>query len=380
MLNENQPDDECYSIVKLTERQFYEMQQEWNELLENSAANTLFLTWEWQSLWWKTWAKIFSLSLNIITIRNRNNVLLGIAPLYSHNCYIAKVIPCKQLQFIGNSSKIGTSVRSEFLDFIVHHDDSQKIIKAILAAIDNDYSWDKIIFADMITKSETFAAISSRNAFKRKTYNRSILKDTGIRIGTTEKLSTYVEALSKSVRRSYFSRRNRISASSELSTQTNRESSESSLALLNSFHVLRWGTPCFDALACEFHRQLCSINPTTISRDFSTVTIDSDYTSIIYNIDYNRTRYNLQLGFKPTNDKKVSTGHIQLGYSLEDSFAANTVDKFDLLAGNGKNTFYKEKLNGEAYRLFTIEIVSHRLLRLLYKINDSIYRKRILPL
>jgi hypothetical protein len=374
------PYEERYTVGMLTESQFFEMQKEWNELLNNSKANTLFLTWEWQSLWWKTWATEYALSLNIITVRNSNGTLVGIAPLYSHNCYVAKIIPCKQLLLIGNSAKIGPSIRSEFLDFIVHINDSERIISIILSAINDDKSWGKIILGDIITQSETFAAITNKNSFVRRTYTRSILKDTGIRIDTTKNTSTYIESLGKSVRRSYFSRRNRISNTSELSTYTNQESAESSLALLNSFHVLRWGRPCFDEFASKFHKQLCTVSPMVIRPDISTVKIDSDYTSVIYNVDYNRMRYNLQLGFKPINDKKISTGHIQLGFSLESSFAASNIDSFDLLAGNGKNTFYKEKLSGKAYRLFTIEIVSHRLLRLLYILNDSIYRKLALLL
>ena len=55
------------------------LKPEWNELLERSLSNTIFSTWEWQSTWWNVYQPG---ELLIITCRDDNNRLVGIAPWF----------------------------------------------------------------------------------------------------------------------------------------------------------------------------------------------------------------------------------------------------------------------------------------------------------
>jgi hypothetical protein len=52
---------------------------EWNALLGRSATNTLFLTREWQRVWWQG---LGDGQLQVVTLRDDDGTLIGIAPLF----------------------------------------------------------------------------------------------------------------------------------------------------------------------------------------------------------------------------------------------------------------------------------------------------------
>ena len=63
--------------IVTTRNGFEELQGKWNKLLNKSPGNTIFLTWEWQSIWWN----VFGGELYIITvIIPESNELIAILP------------------------------------------------------------------------------------------------------------------------------------------------------------------------------------------------------------------------------------------------------------------------------------------------------------
>lgn len=58
---------------------FTDLKDEWNTLLGRSYADVIFLTHEWQYIWWDTYCPG---ELNILTCRDDAGQLIGIAPLY----------------------------------------------------------------------------------------------------------------------------------------------------------------------------------------------------------------------------------------------------------------------------------------------------------
>jgi CelD/BcsL family acetyltransferase involved in cellulose biosynthesis len=84
-----------------------DLKEEWNKLLERSATNTVFQTWEWNQLWWKHFGP--SEGLLLLIVRNSTGELLGIAPFFCDQ----EVDKQKRIKFLG-----GTDL-SDYLDFIV---------------------------------------------------------------------------------------------------------------------------------------------------------------------------------------------------------------------------------------------------------------------
>ena len=56
--------------------------QEWDALLRSSASDVVFMTWQWQSLWWKHFGAGQGCTLHLLALRDERGALVGIAPLY----------------------------------------------------------------------------------------------------------------------------------------------------------------------------------------------------------------------------------------------------------------------------------------------------------
>jgi CelD/BcsL family acetyltransferase involved in cellulose biosynthesis len=84
---------------------------DWADLLADSAADSLFLTWEWLSTWSKHLAGARRLS--IVTVRSRGE-LIGLAPLAVTAGRRASLAPFPSLTFLGTGS-----VGSDYLDVVI---------------------------------------------------------------------------------------------------------------------------------------------------------------------------------------------------------------------------------------------------------------------
>ena len=100
------------------------LRSEWNELLRQSSADTIFLTHEWQSLWWEVLGRPDHLEDSTLTVR-RDGQLVGIAPLYRSG------------QSVGLS---GGEEIADFLDIIAVDECGEEVIEAVLDALD-DVNW-----------------------------------------------------------------------------------------------------------------------------------------------------------------------------------------------------------------------------------------------
>ncbi len=68
-------------IERISEDVFSGMRNDWNALLELSAANEVFLLWEWVSSWWKAFEHGND-DLHILVGNTPEGKMVGIAPLY----------------------------------------------------------------------------------------------------------------------------------------------------------------------------------------------------------------------------------------------------------------------------------------------------------
>jgi len=359
-----------YSFSLLSNEQFLSFKEEWDALLTRSDANTLFLTWDWLSVWWAVWSKDLALQLNIIICRDHDGELVGIAPLYRHNGVLIKKFPCVRLAFIGTSVRIGDTVRSEFLDFIVDSKNPISIRRALFKEIYADSTWDEMILADVLTSSATFALCTINNKYKNKTHLRMREKDVGVNICTKGKFSDYLAMLGKNTRNSSFTCRNKLSQAGDLTIITSSDNNKENLALLNRFHLQRWGKKCFDDKATSFHQNMLDNPSTTFQLSFTLMKLNNVPISISYNIFYEKKVFNLQLGFSELENHRLAIGSLNLGFVIEKNFNNNEAEYFDLLLGSGKNIYYKDRYKGKLYNASTLEIIRNPYLRTIFKFYD----------
>jgi CelD/BcsL family acetyltransferase involved in cellulose biosynthesis len=122
---------------------FFSSEKVWNELLKNSSADTIFLTWEWVSAWWKN-HKTATRELFILFIKDGGK-LIGIAPFYRTAVKFLSVLTVKRLDYIGFGS-----LESEYLDFIIEKGKEKMGIAAIFNYLkQNENQWDVLYLNEM---------------------------------------------------------------------------------------------------------------------------------------------------------------------------------------------------------------------------------------
>lgn len=131
---------------------FHDLKEEWNNLLENSRSNTIFLRWEWLYNWWLVYENPRR-SLCLILVKE-NRRLLGIAPLCTETRFGGVI---KEIRFLGSNI-----VCSDYLDFILLENREEEVLLSILSFLrSKGAGWNKLYLTDVPEKSDTRSMIES---------------------------------------------------------------------------------------------------------------------------------------------------------------------------------------------------------------------------
>ncbi len=103
--------------------EFDSLHEEWNALLQKSASNGVFLTWEWLRTWWKHLSGRRKLA--ILALRSEGQ-LVGLAPLAIRPAAMQRLFPFRCSEFLGS----GTA-GSDYLDVILQEGSEANAIEAL---------------------------------------------------------------------------------------------------------------------------------------------------------------------------------------------------------------------------------------------------------
>ncbi len=106
---------------------FHELRGEWNDLLAQSAADCLFLSWEWLRTWWTYLSGGRQLSL--LAVRD-GSTLIGLAPLAIRPWQVTRFRMFRALEFMGTGP-----VGSDYLDVIIRRGREQEVTEALAAEL-----------------------------------------------------------------------------------------------------------------------------------------------------------------------------------------------------------------------------------------------------
>ena len=117
----------------------------WDALLSESAANTIFLTWEWLTAWWSAYGKPGE--LRILAAFDEQDVLRGIAPLRSKAVkrYGQTV---SALTFVGDGSN-----DSDYLDTIVAKGYEEQVMAAFRAQWESELKRGAVVLLNEIPET-----------------------------------------------------------------------------------------------------------------------------------------------------------------------------------------------------------------------------------
>jgi len=360
-----------FKVINFDE--FITMKREWNTLLANSDANTLFLTWEWLNAWWAVWGDKLDLELNIIGCYNQEGKLLGLAPMYRAYGKVFKCFNTVRLGILGTSHKFEPTIRSEFQDFIVEKSEPIIIRKMMIDEIFKDNSWDELILSDVKNTSITFALFTINKYERWPFYLRVINKDSGVKVNTKGQIKEYLVKLGKNIRSTAFNKNKILNAQYCVMKECVVDDFTTSVNILNDFHLERWGKLCFDRDSEKFHSLVFS-ETEQFQSYFLKIKANNETISISYNIDYMESCHNIQLGFDSSFDKKFALGYMNLGELISDSFIKPKILSCDMLLGSGQKTFYKERFKGDLYNVSTLQLIRSPILIYIFRLYDVFKR------
>ena len=144
--------------------------------------------------------------------------------------------------------------------------------------------------------------------------------------------------------------------------------------LLNNLHSKRWIKPVFNGDRLLFNSSVAKLMAKKNCLNFSILSVNNEPVSIQYNYVVNQHNYNIQAGFDEEFHKKISLGYLHFGYEIEACFHEQT-NVYDFLAGEVKNTQYKERLTNSYLSMVDLQIIRNPILKTLYKSYDFFNKK-----
>jgi len=363
-------------VTKLwTEDEFRHNQNEWNNLLKNSTADPVFLSWNWLYNWWSLRGKACD-ELFIVAVYENTN-LIAIAPLYKEkDSYFSGVLKTSRLQFIGKRYSGDAGIRSEYMDVIVQTDRQESGMRSVLTAIIEDRSWTELSLSDFNTDSPNYPIIKSW-LIKQKYYSRIESQGNAFIVDCSLNFDDYLKTLGKNSRLKLYNRRKLLEKKGCVEIEfINQENKEQFFELVNSWQVQRWGAPFLNEMNQCFFNKAVGLTSDRLSLKYTSVLkLDGKPLSIMVNIDSNDSIYNIQTGYIENFDKKIALGTLHMGYMLEHSFEEPKIKVFDFLEGRGKNSNYKSRIAIEGRQLESRRWFRSGLLKLIFRLYDKYFRQ-----
>ncbi len=213
---------------------FDSLEPEWNDLLFRSDASSVFLTWEWISAWRA--AINDSVSPYVIVVRDVNDRLAGVAPLYFASMRLLKVLQYRALRYMAD---VATGL--EYPDWIAEIEREDDVVAAISDCLRADSAnWDTLWLprvAGWNGARHRLLSLSAKHDFKYR-----IRSHVFSRIELPSTIVAYEKTLS--LKRQYELRRNerrlRQLGDIAFSVCENSEDLPEFLAALFELHHQRW--------------------------------------------------------------------------------------------------------------------------------------------
>ena len=117
------------------------LREDWNRLLQQSSSDTVFLTWEWATAWWRSYGA--KKKLWILKVE-KNGELVGLVPLYKSNLKFG-FFHYRGLYLIGDGSW-----DSDYLDAIIKTGEEEFVTRSIVTfLLEHQAQWDLLFLNEV---------------------------------------------------------------------------------------------------------------------------------------------------------------------------------------------------------------------------------------
>jgi len=361
------------TVRRWTREEWLASETAWNELLARTAIDPLFLSWEWQSTWWRHFGDGLGQDSHVLAF-SRGTELVGLAPLYRQRVVRGGFLPARSVQLIGLSWRHTGPLISEYLDLIAPASELEAVREACLRTLLAEPGWTEFVIG-LTASGPRWRAALARAApgedYYLRELDRSVTYQADLRAG----FAAYLRDLHQSPRRSLWNLRHRLAAYGPVSFETlGLADIEGGFDDLNRLHRLRWQKPAFAGARLRFHlelaRRLAGQGELVLSR----LRVGTQTVSVLYDIRRRGRQYNIKMAFDPGLSRRISLGLLHLGYAIE-AAADQQVSTYDFLAGPGRTSDFKRLLSQSREVLSCVQLVRGPMLPSLYRWRDRVRQR-----
>ena len=352
---------EPLQIRQWDESQFAQARERWQGLLQDSGADPLFMSWDWQWRWWVHHAEYLRATLCILGFYDRGD-LVGIAPFYTRNTSLAGKLKLRRIELIGQAWRDPHAVFSEYLDLIAARGHEDTLIHSLAQWLQSQRDWDDVALPYL--KAGSLAHRLAREHLASFSHVREVDRTVAYSAPLPESFELYSRGLASGVRRKVVHQRRKLHNPTLVSADAGEVGGF--MDALRTLESRRWG-PKEDLLyrfnedVAGFHARGGTLRLTRL--------VSADRTlSVMYVIRAGSTEYYLQSAFDPDASRGMTLGYLHFGYQIEAACAAG-VKRFDLLAGTGRLRDYKCDLGSETVTLVCCHAIRSSWLRALYRLH-----------
>jgi CelD/BcsL family acetyltransferase involved in cellulose biosynthesis len=328
--------------IHTTPEVFDTLGAEWNHLLHQSATDTLFLTREWQKVWWSV---LGDGDLRVLEMRDVGGALIGIAPLF----FASSDIDPAQVSFVGCREV------SDYLDFIFargHEADCYQAVLEYLGGRDSP-EWSHIVLCNIPETSPTLTAFAEM-AEQRGWKAEKRFEDVAPIITLPGAFDAYLAMLDGKERRELQRKLRRAGNLVDISYTTDAATIEQ-----DTDDFLRLMVASMPSKAAFMTPRMARFFHAAVRAMFDAgwlqlafLNIEGVRAATYLNFVYDNAVLVYNSGLDPMKFAHLSPGQVLLARLIERAIG----DKrrlFDFLQGNED---YKYKLGGKDLRLYTLNI------------------------
>jgi CelD/BcsL family acetyltransferase involved in cellulose biosynthesis len=304
---------------------FWALKPEWNDLLRRSCYDTVFLTWEWQSTWWR---HLGEGDLLLLGFRAEDDArLVGIAPLFHTQTEDGKPV----------LNVLGCRDVSDYLDLIIEEGQEDAVYHALLDYLESEApAWDLVDFCNIPQNSLTFVRL--RELAEARGYQTLVeIEDVCPIIQLPATWDEYLMMLGKKQRHEV--RRKLRKADAEADTRFVIVGPNDDLqAEMQTFIDLHQkSTPekdkFMDPQMQGFFFDVAQVLQAQDWLQLAFVEMDGEKAAALLNFDYGSSILVYNSGYDPAQFRHLSPGIIVTARSIEQAIALGR-DKFDFLRGD----------------------------------------------
>jgi len=312
---------------------FWALKPEWNDLVRRSCCDTLFLTWEWQSTWWK---HLGQGSLLLLGFRDGDDGrLVGIAPLFRQEVEGRSVL-----------NMVGCRDVSDYLDLICEVGQEEAVYQAFLDYLEDEgVEFDLIDLCNIPQDSSAFTRL--REKAESRGYQTMVeIEDVCPIIPLPETWDDYLMSIDKKQRHEIRRKlRKADAADTRFIIVGNEHDIRAEMEIFIDLH--QKSTPekdkFMDAQMQGFFFEVAQVLQDNGWLQLAFVEMYGEKTAALLNFDYGDAILVYNSGYDPMQYRHLSSGIVVTARCIEHAISLGR-NKFDFLRGD---EVYKYRFGAE---------------------------------